>query len=491
MIWCRSFLKNKISGSDKPNKTVLESVCCRRFLVNIISCSAKSDKSIIVILGVLEVDIVSETCDDGSPNTGCSQKKGHVKVNGYQYSNDGSGINVVVLDHRSGIFEHRKVYNLYVGSTLKSSLAKFLNGLPSGKILFMAMKDVVVTDFGTDLIPALQRHGVSATYATNNLAKARCSMATIAYTGKSRKSWEQSVNQPKCNGPSRIKKTIYAFRDFDGVEDCSEEMGMRSGKITNSQLTAKSTWAGCDPFLARLHNSAGCWCSANKSPASDFIQVDFGALRLITGIAIQGHPSNTNIYVKKFVLQYSEDGIVWKYYMDESNSFKYFKGLEIIGTKETVTNWFSRTLLRYIRLVPTERAYVYGWPSHCVRMELFGCRPKGAIFRESVYSSSDVYIGSARSGQVSFKNISPMHKKIQIGISTAASNTSLTGGVTQQDIRNVSAAVTFGNGTLVNKVVEIARLGGEERGITESLKIGLNLDLSEHFDVNINMTIKV
>ncbi len=115
--------------------------------------------------------IRSEGCDDLPVNTPCEKAKGSITINSYQYSKMKSGINTVVFDYRSAIFEHSGSYSVFSDSTSRDQLASFLNNFPSGKILFMAAQNEVTIN--SNLPNALRRHGVPGTFASTNIPKTR------------------------------------------------------------------------------------------------------------------------------------------------------------------------------------------------------------------------------------------------------------------------------------------------------------------------------
>ena len=170
----------------------------------------------LFLADVLEFDIISESCDDVVSPPSCTVVKGYITVNGYQYSMNTRGINTVVFDHRSGVLETRKVFDVLASSTIQNELATYLNGLPPGKILLMAIKDAVAIN--SFLATALQKYGVSATMATPSLPKSRVSMATVAYTGSERKDWEKSVNKVGGQGASKLNAKIKIFRELAFTE---------------------------------------------------------------------------------------------------------------------------------------------------------------------------------------------------------------------------------------------------------------------------------
>ncbi len=84
-------------------------------------------------------------------------------------------------------------------------------------------------------------------------------------------------------------------------------LGMRSGFISSSQITASSTYnddVKYKPGQARLDIQSR-WCGAKigSDLVNDYHQVDFGRLIILNGIATQGDPIDTINYVKKFYLE--------------------------------------------------------------------------------------------------------------------------------------------------------------------------------------------
>ncbi len=84
-------------------------------------------------------------------------------------------------------------------------------------------------------------------------------------------------------------------------------LGMRSGFISSSQITASSTFDNdikFKPGQARLDIQSR-WCGAKTGSdlVNDFHQVDFGRMIVLNGIATQGDPTYNTNYVKKFYLE--------------------------------------------------------------------------------------------------------------------------------------------------------------------------------------------
>ena len=95
---------------------------------------------------------------------------------------------------------------------------------------------------------------------------------------------------------------------------------MEDGRITDSQITASSEYVDAmyhGPTNARLNKPAesgvasGSW-AAQTMDTNQWIQVDLKIATWVTGVMIQGR-AGTNQWVKKFKVQYSDDGEKWKY----------------------------------------------------------------------------------------------------------------------------------------------------------------------------------
>ena len=93
---------------------------------------------------------------------------------------------------------------------------------------------------------------------------------------------------------------------------------MEDGRILDSQITASSEYNSDFGSVtnARLNRpaSVGKFGGPATSDLDQWVQVDLGVSRLVTGIAIQGRDRATVIhFVKKYMVQYSSDGGTWRY----------------------------------------------------------------------------------------------------------------------------------------------------------------------------------
>ncbi|XP_078346610.1 uncharacterized protein LOC144631901 [Oculina patagonica] len=155
------------------------------------------------------------------------------------------------------------------------------------------------------------------------------------------------------------------------VSSCKDPLGMESGSIPNSAITASSKWnERYGPENGRLNFEGasgryGGWFSA-KNDHSQWLQVNFGRETQITGIATQGY-YNSLRYVKSYTLQYSHDGSSFKQYQPESHT-KIFSGN---NDQNGIIRYdlIPPITAKYIRIIP-ESWYAY----IAMRVELYGCR---------------------------------------------------------------------------------------------------------------------
>ena len=97
------------------------------------------------------------------------------------------------------------------------------------------------------------------------------------------------------------------------ITGCSTPLGMESGEIKDSQITA-SHWlyksAHYQAKNARLNSDSpgGAWCSEGIHEESDqYIEIDLLKNTKVTGIATQGRKMLTE-YVESFQILYRRDG---------------------------------------------------------------------------------------------------------------------------------------------------------------------------------------
>ncbi|XP_078681974.1 uncharacterized protein LOC144916625 isoform X10 [Branchiostoma floridae x Branchiostoma belcheri] len=160
-------------------------------------------------------------------------------------------------------------------------------------------------------------------------------------------------------------------------ESCRTPLGLgkESGyHLPDAAFSASSTlslsaWSA-GPENARLHQEddydrkrVGSWC-ASSSDYGEFLQVDLGRTKRITGVATQGRHKQFE-HVKSYKLAYSHDSRTWYDYMEGGHP-KVFDGN--CDHLTAVTNHVREPLTaRFLRFVVQQNV----WP--CLRVEVYGC----------------------------------------------------------------------------------------------------------------------
>ena len=117
---------------------------------------------------------------------------------------------------------------------------------------------------------------------------------------------------------------------------CQEALGIESGAISDSQITASSQFDNDHaPFQSRLNfkltgRKQGAW-SALTNNGNQWLQVDLSIqFTTVTSIATQGRNVN-NQWVTKYQLQHSNDGLIFHYYKEQGqtvNKVNYMPGVD-------------------------------------------------------------------------------------------------------------------------------------------------------------------
>ncbi|KAI5616049.1 neuropilin-2 isoform X1 [Silurus asotus] len=152
---------------------------------------------------------------------------------------------------------------------------------------------------------------------------------------------------------------------------CNTAFGMESGKISDEQLSASSSFydGRWPPRMARLNNEDNAWTPAEDSN-KEYIQVDLHFLKVLTGIATQGAISKEtqkSYYVTTFKLELSTNGEDWMIYRHGKNHKIFHANTD---PSEVVLNRIPQpTLARFIRIRPQT------WKNGiALRFELYGCQ---------------------------------------------------------------------------------------------------------------------
>ena len=119
-----------------------------------------------------------------------------------------------------------------------------------------------------------------------------------------------------------IQYTRFLFHFVDDMQ----ALGMESGAISDSKITASSEWSvRHSPKRARLHTRAtadglGAW-SCLTSDLKQWLQVDLGKITPVTHVATQGRNSFSPAQmVTKYKLQFSDDGTSFLFYKRQGQS---------------------------------------------------------------------------------------------------------------------------------------------------------------------------
>ncbi|XP_035181806.1 coagulation factor VIII [Oxyura jamaicensis] len=150
--------------------------------------------------------------------------------------------------------------------------------------------------------------------------------------------------------------------------DCQNALGLASGHIADSQITASGQYGQWAPSLARLDNtgSINAWSTAHSNA---WIQVDLLHIMIIHGIKTQGARQKlSSLYVSQFVVFYSLDGQRWRQYKGNATSTQMLFFANVDGTAVKENRFNPPIIARYIRINPTHYSI-----RTTLRMELLGC----------------------------------------------------------------------------------------------------------------------
>uniref|UniRef100_A0A4W5RVL4 F5/8 type C domain-containing protein n=1 Tax=Hucho hucho TaxID=62062 RepID=A0A4W5RVL4_9TELE len=151
---------------------------------------------------------------------------------------------------------------------------------------------------------------------------------------------------------------------------CIQPLGLRSGRIEDSQIMASDHIGNWEARLARLElsGSVNAWMGTNQK---SWIQVDLQRPTLLHGIQTQGARASLGLkdyFIVHFTLSYSLDQETWTNYRGNSTKPSYIFNGNLDGSKVKENHLSPPILGRYIRLQP-----VTIQRNPALRMELLGC----------------------------------------------------------------------------------------------------------------------
>ncbi|KAG9271087.1 venom prothrombin activator omicarin-C non-catalytic subunit [Astyanax mexicanus] len=168
------------------------------------------------------------------------------------------------------------------------------------------------------------------------------------------------------NSQQRGMQTLFLV--LDNV--CGHPLGLISGTVKDSQITASDSRSYWLPSLARLHNT-GKYNAWSTTKSGEWIQVDFQRPVVISKVATQGAKQFlTSHYVLNYTISYSTDRKRWIFYKADSKAARKASNREAHEVKENI--FFPPIIGRFIRLHPS---HSYNFPT--VRMEFYGCELDG------------------------------------------------------------------------------------------------------------------
>ncbi|KAI4881883.1 hypothetical protein NFI96_013959 [Prochilodus magdalenae] len=183
---------------------------------------------------------------------------------------------------------------------------------------------------------------------------------------------------------------------------CSTPFGMESGKISDEQITASSSFydGRWQPRLARLNNEDNAWTPAEDSN-KEYIQVDLHFLKVLTGIATQGAISKEtqkSYYVTTFKLEVSTNGEDWTIYRYGKTHKTFHANTD---PSEVVLNRVPQPVLaRFVRIRPQT------WKNGiALRFELYGCQITDAPCSEL----QGMLSGSLPDSQITASSVRDLH----------------------------------------------------------------------------------
>ncbi|XP_068427857.1 coagulation factor V isoform X2 [Clinocottus analis] len=156
-------------------------------------------------------------------------------------------------------------------------------------------------------------------------------------------------------------------------DDCYRPLGVESGSVKDTQITAINTRGSWKPHLARLNNQ-GKYNAWSTDQSGSWIQVDFQRPVVLSQVATQGARQLFHTqYVEKYFISYSTDRRNWIFYKGDSRNFrKEFSGNQEAYDAANTNTLFPPVVGRFVRLHPIS------WHNAAtVRMEFYGCELDG------------------------------------------------------------------------------------------------------------------
>ncbi|XP_032667019.1 discoidin domain-containing receptor tyrosine kinase B-like [Odontomachus brunneus] len=174
------------------------------------------------------------------------------------------------------------------------------------------------------------------------------------------------------------------------IRSCNQSLGMESGDIPDSAITASSSYVtNVGPRNGRLRKetAGGAWCpkSQIEKGVREWLQVDLLGAHVVTGVQTQGRYDHGRgqEYVEDYTLEYRRPGFIeWRRYKRWDNKEV------LVGNSDTSTVMSHRLIppifASQIRILPhsEHRRTV------CLRIELKGCRDTSGVLSYTIPDTS-------------------------------------------------------------------------------------------------------
>lgn len=156
-------------------------------------------------------------------------------------------------------------------------------------------------------------------------------------------------------------------------EDCNIALGMESGRIQDSFITALDSHKDFPASAGRL-NGESAWCSDYPDTLQEplYLEIDLEKLTMVSAIATQGFYPAAELLslrmgrVSKYQIRYSTDGVSWDVYKNSANETILQGNKKRNGTKLNILT--PEITARFIRVYPASY-----FTFVCMRLELYGC----------------------------------------------------------------------------------------------------------------------
>ncbi|XP_033100129.1 uncharacterized protein LOC117103649 [Anneissia japonica] len=172
--------------------------------------------------------------------------------------------------------------------------------------------------------------------------------------------------------------------DFLGCKDsrlCHEPLGLESGAVPDSKITASSFYPGFPTLYARPNNGYDWRAYSTKE---QWLMVEFSKKVVVTGVITIIEQVNS-YYVSKFKVAFSSDIRSWTFMKDQNGDDKIFDG-NVDRIRQVKTIFEYAVVAKSARIYPTESS-----PFPALTIEWLGCYESGDIYLTSS-DATDVQI---------------------------------------------------------------------------------------------------